>query len=183
MPNVATGREIAKLDTLVNLAEFVVSQNLWGLKYAGFKKVIASPMMNVFNRYAIAAFKDAGVDRCVASYEQNLKFECDYRFAAGYVPYMTFLYCPAREIYGGDCANCKIKNFTYTDGRGKRYSLLRYRLNRCCFTLIGKFTNIRKISGGYVDLRGLTAAEADCVMNEKPCKAGEDIGKSEFRIN
>ena len=183
LPNVATGREIAKLDTLVNLAEFVVSQNLWGLKYAGFKKVIASPMMNVFNRYAIAAFKDAGVDRCVASYEQNLKFECDYRFAAGYVPYMTFLYCPAREIYGGDCANCKIKNITYTDGRGKRYSLLRYRLNRCCFTLIGKFTNIKKISGGYVDLRGLTAAEADCVMNEKPCKAGEDIGKSEFRIN
>ncbi len=182
LPPVATGKEVAKIDSLVKEADFVVSQNLWGLKYAWEKKVIASPMMNVFNRYAVAALRKAGVYRCASSYEQNLKFECDYRFAAGYVPYMTYLYCPIKEIYGSDCASCKPKKVTLEDAKGKKYTLFRYRLSRCCFTLVGRFTNLKNITAGYLDLRGLSQSEAEAVMNAQPCKAGEDTAKSELRI-
>ncbi len=125
------------------------ANNIYGLKYAfdGYE-VIASPLLNIKNNYALKCLNSLSVSTVCASIEADEHFIKNNNlisFESGNFPLMTFAHCPIKTNFGTTCSNCKFKeNFSYKSNKDT-YKVTRKKINLCYFELNKKLNH--KISG------------------------------------
>ena len=111
-----------------------------GLNYAikGYK-VIASPLANIRNTFAIKCLNKLGVTTICASIEENFEFANKHGligFAKGLFPLMTFAHCPYKAITKTTCKNCAFdENLQYTSNSKTTYKIKQTKLSNCYFAL------------------------------------------------
>ena len=127
----------------------IYSNNIAGLNYAlQGRKVIASPLMNTRNKFAIICLNKFNVTTICASIEAKTEFAEKNNlvfFSKGNFPLMTFAHCPYKEVTKTTCDSCKFNDsLTYTSMSKTTYVVRRTKLSNCYFTLnkplnLGKF--------------------------------------------
>lgn len=190
LPIVAEQSEIKKFEALVLKSDFIVANNLWGLKWAEKVKTVAGTGLNVFNNYAVNELKDLGADNCIMSLELckgGYNYGGEYYYSLGYPVLMNFVYCPFKELYGNgekNCDKCRFKDVEYRDAKGNLYSIRRVKSGRCRFELLGQPINSvnKHLMNEFIDLRGFSADEFQSALDGKQVKPCESVGKLNLRI-
>lgn len=127
------------LEKLPNI--WLYANNIYGLYYSAFlnKKVIASPLLNIKNTYAIKCLNSLGVQTICASIEAADDFVFSQNlvgFGDGYFPLMTFAHCPYKTISKNKCKNCSYSgNLKLKNDSKKEYIITRKKLACCQFEL------------------------------------------------
>ncbi|MGN1098779.1 MAG: U32 family peptidase [Christensenellales bacterium] len=100
-------------------------------------KYSAGPGLNISNSISSHSFD---YDRVFLSVEVDVGDRIGdnvFIWSSDY-PLMNYIYCPVKAITNCSCANCMYNgNIEYGNGR-KKYSLFRYKLDRCYFLLYNK---------------------------------------------
>ncbi|MGN0795748.1 MAG: U32 family peptidase [Christensenellales bacterium] len=190
LPIVAEQREIEKIEQLVLKSDFVIANNLWGLKWAGKVRTIAGVGLNVLNNVAIDELKKLNVSDCIMSLEMHENgFNCsdEYFYSLGNPTLMNFVYCPFKELYGKgetDCNKCRYKKIAYKDAKENGYALRRIKCDKCRFELLGNLINSvnKHAMNEYIDLRGLTAKDLQFALEGKQISPDENTGKLKRKI-
>lgn len=121
-----------RINSLVvnNISGIFIAEK-FGMKFS------AGPGLNISNSIS-AHFFD--FDRVFLSVEADLNDKIGdnvFIWSSDY-PLMNYIYCPVKAIANCSCRDCKYTgNIEYKNGR-KKYSLFRYKLDRCYFLLYNK---------------------------------------------
>ena len=116
------------------------ANNIYGLTFAekGFN-VIASPLMNIKNSFAIKCLNSLGITIISASIEADENFIKDHNliaFESGNFPVMTFAHCPHKTTNCNTCKNCSFKpNLSLSTTDEKNYKISRTKLKSCQFEM------------------------------------------------
>ena len=116
------------------------ANNISSLYYSfeGFD-VIASPLLNIKNKYAINCLNDLNVSTICASIEADDEFVSKYNligFAEGNFPLMTFAHCPYKVVTKSTCNSCKFNGkLAYSNPNLSSYKISRTKLANCQFEL------------------------------------------------
>lgn len=112
-------------------------------KSMGFE-IIASPLANIKNNYAIKCLNSLNINSICASIESNETFAAKYNlisFYDGEFPLMTFAHCPYKAVTKTTCENCKYnKNLCYSNPNLSNYQIKRKKLLNCQFELTKKIS-------------------------------------------
>ena len=119
---------------------YLFANNIAGLSLAGEGyKVIASPLLNIKNKFAVLCLNSHGINTICASVETDPEFADTHNlvwFESGNFPLMTFAHCPFKTIYGGTCKTCKFSNnLAYKADYQEIYKIARTKLSNCYFEL------------------------------------------------
>lgn len=152
LPTIMSGRDLEIINTFLNSSSqkhSLYANNIYGLSYAfAGHSIIASPLLNIKNNYALKCLNSLGVVIICASIEARAEFVSKNNlisFESGNFPLMTFAHCPVKANFGNNCSSCKYKeNFTYKSNKDT-YKLSRKKISLCYFELNKKLS--RKISG------------------------------------
>ena len=125
--------------------------NIYGLAFAGSGfKIIASPLMNIKNSFAVKCLNSLGVTTISASIEADDDFIENNNlisFESGAFPVMTFAHCPHKTINQNTCKNCAYKpNLSLSSKDGKSYKITRTKLENCQFEMNKKLERQAKFS-------------------------------------
>lgn len=116
------------------------ANNIYGFDYIqkGYS-VIASPLCNIKNSFAIKCLNKLGISQICASVEASSDFaEANnlVEFESGNFPLMTFAHCPYKTIFENDCNTCKFNNsLEYSNPNLGCYKIKRTKLKNCQFEL------------------------------------------------
>jgi hypothetical protein len=119
---------------------YLFANNIAGLALAseGFK-VIASPLLNIKNKFAVLCLNSHGINTICASIESDIDFALEHNlvwFESGNFPLMTFAHCPFKTIYGGTCKTCKYSpSLEYKADYQEIYKIKRIKMSNCYFEL------------------------------------------------
>ncbi len=119
---------------------YLYANNIAGLEFAllGYN-VIASPLVNIKNKFACMCLNTHGIKHICSSIEADINFATRNHliwFYKGEFPLMTFAHCPYKTIHNTTCKACKFNNsLTYTSTYGKTYKIVRTKISNCYFTL------------------------------------------------
>ena len=152
LPTIMSGKDLEIIKVFLNSSNqkySLFANNIGGLNFASFgHEVIASPLINIKNNYALKCLNSLIVTSICASIEADETFTKQNNliaFESGNFPLMTFAHCPVKTNFGGDCSACKYAgDFTYKSNKDT-YKICRKKINLCYFEL-NKNLN-RKISG------------------------------------
>ena len=115
------------------------SNNIYGLEYANKYNVIASPLMNIKNKYSLLMLNYMNTNVVCASVEANENFTTKYNltsFVDGEFPLMTFAHCPFKTIFNNTCEKCSYNpNLTLTNKNLGIYHIKRNVIFNCYFEL------------------------------------------------
>lgn len=157
LPTVSTEAEMEMLDEIlcqVNLG--LIANNYGHLRWVNHYKTIAGLGLNIYNDYTAMALLKMGCENVIWSLENNTTKSSGSTLVSGYPALMTFCHCPAREIYGSNCANCRYdNNIVYQDEKNNRYKLRRVKVKHCYFELYSEEKYQKVTAAGKIyDLRG-----------------------------
>lgn len=130
---------------------WLYANNIYGLSFAGSGfKIIASPLMNIKNSFAVKCLNSLGVTTISASIEADDNFIENNNlisFESGAFPVMTFAHCPHKTINQNTCKNCAYKpNLSLSSKDGKSYKITRTKLENCQFEMNKKLERQAKFS-------------------------------------
>ncbi len=100
--------------------------------------IIASPLINIKNNYAIKCLNSQNITFICASIEASEKFIRKNNltaFLSGLFPLMTFAHCPYKTVFEGTCENCKFNGKLKYTGKKDTYPISRTKLKYCQFEL------------------------------------------------
>lgn len=113
-------------------------------------KIIASPLLNIKNNYALKCLNALNISTIVASIEAEDTFVKNNNligFACGSFPLMTFAHCPYKATTKTTCASCNFNNnLTYKNPNLGEYKVRRIKLKNCKFELLKQ---INKVQGKF----------------------------------
>ncbi len=136
---------------------YIYANNIGGLAYIekGYK-IIASPLMNIRNNYALKCLNSLGVNTICASIEARTEFAEENGlvfFESGAFPFMTFAHCPYKATTDTTCDKCKFDDkLTYTSSAKVTYKINRCKVSGCYFTL-NKTLNLGKSKFNLINLK------------------------------
>lgn len=126
-----------KLPEKVNLYANNIGAIYYGL--AGHK-IIASPLLNIKNNYAIKCLNAFNISIIAASIEANERFINENNligFESGSFPLMTFAHCPYKAVTKTNCSTCKFNDkLIYKNPNLGEYKIRRIKLKNCRFQLL-----------------------------------------------
>ena len=103
-------------------------------------KIIASPLLNIKNNYAIKCLNALKIETIAASIEANDNFVQENNlisFESGSFPLMTFAHCPYKAATKTTCSTCKFNDgLTYKNPNLGEYKIRRIKLKNCKFELL-----------------------------------------------
>ena len=103
-------------------------------------KIIASPLANIKNNYAIKCLNNLQITTICASIEADESFINKNNliaFESGDFPLMTFAHCPYKAVTKTTCENCKYNGrLAYTNKNLGSYQIRRTKLASCQFELL-----------------------------------------------
>lgn len=115
------------------------ANNIGALNYHSNYKIIASPLLNIKNTFAVKFLNSLGISTICSSIESSSEFAEQNSlvwFESGSFPLMTFAHCPYKVVTKSTCKNCQFDgNLTYTSQSNKVYKIKRTRVSNCYFTL------------------------------------------------
>ena len=117
-----------------------------GLSYAskGYK-LIASPLANIRNTFAIKCLNELNITTICSSIEENSDFANKHGligFSSGLFPLMTFAHCPYKAVTKTTCKTCAFDDkLTYTSDSKNTYTIKRTKLSNCYFALFKHILN------------------------------------------
>ncbi len=129
------------------------ANNIGGLYYKIFqnKDVIASPLLNIKNKFAIQALNNFGITKICASVEASKEFINKYNltgFSDGEFPLMTFSHCPYKAVHDSSCDSCKYTGtLAYKNNNKQEYKIRRIKISNCYFYLM---KNLRHTNYNYL---------------------------------
>lgn len=142
LPIIANGEDLQIIEKTLEECgiKTVVSENLYGLYFAGKCDVIAGAGHNVANRFAAQQSKELGAIAFAESieYAQEGKLPLVRVEVKDELPLMTFAHCPFKTIYGNDCSKCTYKQGLVLKRERHEYKLRRIRIAQCYFQLFPK---------------------------------------------
>lgn len=152
LPTIMCGKDLEIIKKFLNSSSkkySLFANNIGGLNFAmSGHEVIASPLINIKNNYALKCLNTLGVNTICASIEADndfVKTNNLIAFESGNFPLMTFAHCPVKTNFGSTCSGCKYsENFTYKSNKDT-YKISRKKIHLCYFELNKKLN--RKISG------------------------------------
>lgn len=108
-------------------------------------KIIASPLLNIKNNYAIKWLNALKIETIAASIEANDNFVQENNlisFESGSFPLMTFAHCPYKAATKTTCSTCKFNDgLTYKNPNLGEYKIRRIKLKNCKFELLKQINN------------------------------------------
>lgn len=124
------------------------ANNIGAIYYKKFGyKIIASPLLNLKNNYALKCLNDQNINILSASIESEENFITTNNlisFENGNFPLMTFAHCPYKVVTSTNCSDCKYnKLLVYSNPNLATYKIKRIKLKNCQFMLL-KNINARK---------------------------------------
>ena len=152
LPTIMSGKDLEIIKTFLNNStkkHSLYANNIGCLNFVNYgHKVIASPLLNIKNNYAIKCLNTLNISTICASIEADENFAKQNNlisFESGNFPLMTFAHCPVKTNKNTTCAKCEYScNFNYVSNKNT-YKITRRKINYCYFELTKKLT--RKISG------------------------------------
>ncbi|MBQ3755006.1 MAG: U32 family peptidase [Clostridia bacterium] len=142
LPIIANGEDLQIIEKTLEECgiKTVVSENLYGLYFAGKCEVIAGAGHNIANRFAAQQSKELGAIAFAESieYTQKGKLPLVRVETKDELPLMTFAHCPFKTIYGNDCSKCTYKQGLILKRERHQYKLRRIRIAQCYFQLFPK---------------------------------------------
>lgn len=142
VPTLLCANDFAIFDNFLNKLNkkpTLFANNIGALNFAsdGYE-IIASPLLNIKNNYAIKCLNSLNINFICASTEASDEFINQNKltaFSSGYFPLMTFAHCPYKTIYENTCKTCKFKNGLIYSKNKNNYSIFRTKLANCQFVL------------------------------------------------
>ena len=142
LPVIKNSKDQIFIDKILNTLPkniWIYASNIGDLLYAqkGYN-VIASPLLNTRNSYAIKCLNTLGITTICASIESDIEFAKSNNlvwFERGNFPLMTFAHCPYKAIFDNTCDNCKCNNNLSYSSNDKVYFVKRTKLSNCYFSL------------------------------------------------
>lgn len=132
-------------DILNNLPEKVTlyAGNIGAFMFAtNGHKLIASPLANIKNKFAIKCLNNLGITTICASIETSDEFISTnnlINFESGNFPLMTFAHCPYKVSTNSTCDCCKYTGtLCYSNPNLNTYKISRTKLKNCQFELLLK---------------------------------------------
>lgn len=152
IPTIMSGKDLEIVEKFILSSSqkySLYANNIYGLFYAlNGHEVIASPLLNIKNNYALKCLNGFNIKTICASVEADEQFISSNNliaFEQGNFPLMTFAHCPIKTNFESTCSSCKYKgNFTYKSNKDT-YKVSRKKIHYCYFELNKKLN--RKISG------------------------------------
>ena len=141
LPVISNGKDQKILQNLINQMpkeSYLYIQNISGLHFAHNHKIIASPLMNIKNKFAINCLNNFGVTTICASIEADDEFVKNNKlisFAEGNFPLMTFAHCPFKTIFETTCKTCKYDKGLTLSFLSNTYSIKRTLISNCYFSM------------------------------------------------
>ena len=144
VPTILDYEDRKELESILNKLPEKVSlyANNIGAIYYSFDghKIIASPLLNIKNNYAIKCLNAFNISTITASVEASEDFVQENNlisFESGSFPLMTFAHCPYKAVTKTTCSSCKFNdNLTYKNPNLGEYIIRRIRLKNCKFELL-----------------------------------------------
>lgn len=137
LPNYATQKEVELLKQILNKTNAgVVVNNLYALDFNC--KKIGGSFLNVYNSFSVNLLKEFDIEKIfIAEAGENevLSFYESFEYAYREKVYMTLKFCPIKQIYKVDCANCKWSNGLKYKLNNKEFALKRKKCIDCTFYL------------------------------------------------
>lgn len=143
LPTIMSASDFAVFENVLNKLPkniYIYANNIGGLSYTerGYS-VIASPLLNIRNNYALKCLNWLGIQTICASIEARTEFAEENNlvfFESGDFPFMTFAHCPYKAILDSSCDKCKHDGkLTYTSSAKTTYKIKRTKLANCYFAL------------------------------------------------
>ncbi len=110
-------------------------------------KIIASPLLNIKNNYAIKCLNALNIKTLASSIEADETFSKTNNliaFESGSFPVMTFAHCPYKAVTKTTCENCKFnERLAYKNENLGSYKIRRIRLVSCKFELLKQINQSR----------------------------------------
>lgn len=157
LPNISSSKDFAILDKFIEKCGTEIPlfiNNISGLYYAGTKKIIASPLLNIKNQFAIKFLNSFGVSTICASIEADENFVAKYnliRFGDGLLPLMTFTHCPVQANFDSNCTSCKYQGSFLYKRNNQTYQIKRTKIAHCYFSLC-KAVNKKQANWNLINL-------------------------------
>jgi len=172
---------VQKLDTKVGL----VANNLWALKYASVREILAGQYLNIFNNLSVQLINEFNIKQIIVSpeilWEEINANDNMYQYTFGKFPMMNFCHCPYKTINHNSCEKCSFNDMlTYSDELKNNFKIRRRKIYNCYFELLsGKFIeNIESSKFNQViDLRELNAQEQEIVLKSLQEKTKPNISQ------
>ena len=148
VPTILDAKDLKYFETILNKLPsgsklYAGNIGAFYFKSMGFE-VIASPLANIKNNYAIKCLNSLNINSICASIEANETFAEKYNlisFYDGEFPLMTFAHCPYKAVTKTTCENCKYnKNLCYSNPNLSNYQIKRKKLLNCQFELTKKIS-------------------------------------------
>lgn len=142
LPTIENAYDLEILNRIIdNLAPQtkLYANNIYGLYYSQKYEVIASPLLNIKNMFAVKNLLNFGVKTICSSIEATDDFPKSNNlisFYQGKFPLMTFAHCPYKTIFGNSCTNCTYKpNLEYSNEGLNTYNINKKKIFNCYFEL------------------------------------------------
>jgi len=143
LPTILNYADKIVLDKLLNTLPkniWLFANNIYALYYASLGyNVIASPMLNIKNKFAINCLNSNNIHLICSSIEIDLDFANKHNliwFKNGRFPLMTFAHCPYKTIYSTTCKDCKYNaKLELKANYGEIYQISRTKVSNCYFKL------------------------------------------------
>ncbi len=143
LPTILNYADKLVLDKLLNTLPkniWLFANNIYGLHYANLGyNVIASPLLNIKNKFAINCLNSNNIHLVCSSVEIDLEFANKHNliwFKNGRFPLMTFAHCPYKTIHGTTCKDCKHNaELKLKADYGEIYQISRTKISNCYFKL------------------------------------------------
>lgn len=138
LPVFATDADIKLIQSIISSTDLgVVVNNLYGLSFDC--KKIGGQFLNIYNSYTINLLTELSEFQAFFVEEltniQLNKLNSSLPLLRREKAYMTLVHCPFKSHIGGDCANCKFDDATYTINTGKCFAVKRKKTANCVFVL------------------------------------------------
>ena len=125
---------------------YLYSNNIGILNLASYGyNIIASPLINTKNTFAIKCLNSLNITTVCASIEADFEFADKNNlitFESGEFPLMTFAHCPYKNIFKNDCNSCKYDpKLSLLNPNLGTYKIKRTVLKNCQFELTKTLSN------------------------------------------
>lgn len=143
LPTIANSEDQKVLQNILSKLPkniYLFANNIYGLNFASQNyNVIASPLLNIKNKFAVLCLESQNIKTICASIESNLDFANEHNlvwFTEGNFPLMTFAHCPYKTITNSTCASCKYNGkLAYKADYQEIYKISRIKMSNCYFEL------------------------------------------------
>lgn len=119
--------------------------------------IIASPLLNIKNNYAIKCLNSQNITFICSSIEADEHFIKENNltaFSSGLFPLMTFAHCPYKTVFDETCSFCKFNGKLKYTGSKDTYPISRTKLAGCQFQL-NKYLNKNINNCGLFNLKNI----------------------------